>query len=67
MALLNEINSYNEELDKIYMENKPIQDFAVIRGRIYDIINESSEREVELISRRTKEEIKKVLRNNNYI
>jgi len=67
MTLLNEINAYNDELDLIHMKNKPIQDFTIVKDRIYEIINESSDREVELISRKDKQEMKRILRNNNYI
>jgi len=65
--LKNEIDNYNNELDKIHNQFNDLKVFNEIKDRIYEIINESSEREIELVSLRDTISIKKAIRDNNYI
>ena len=65
--LKNEIDNYNNELDKIHNQFNDLKVFNEIKDRIYEIINESSEKEVSLISWRDIDSIKKAIHNNNYI
>ena len=65
--LKNEIDNYNNELDKIHNQFNDLKVFNEIKDRIYEIINESSEKEVSLVSWRDIDSIKKAIHNNNYI
>jgi len=65
--LKNEIDNYNNELEKIHNQFNDLKVFNEIKDRIYEIINESSEKEVSLISWRDIDSIKKAIHNNNYI
>ena len=65
--LKNEIDNYNNELEKIHNQFNDLKVFNEIKDRIYEIINESSEKEVSLVSWRDIDSIKKAIHNNNYI